>query len=204
MWKKVLCVAGVASLALVVIAVGLFWFATGPRDLSRYPDPRESPYRLPFPGGKSYWCVQSNRGVVSHRGRGEFAYDFAMPVGSDICAARSGKVVRVIDRHDGNGYKWPNNVIIVEHADGTRGCYAHIKKGGSYVRVGDTVEQGQVIAASGHVGNSMMPHLHFHVTDAERNGTIPFTFADVTRHNGVPRMFRKYTSGNVSPARPAD
>src|SRR5262249_40085797 len=97
---------GGATLLLSALAV-LFVVLTGPRDLSRYPDPAASPYRLPWTPGvpprPPRLCVQGNRAVVSHRAREEFAYDFAMPVGSDVCAARAGVVCRVDTGQDGHG-----------------------------------------------------------------------------------------------------
>src|SRR5262249_35707562 len=97
---------------------------------------------------------------------------------------------------DGNGLKKPNNYVVIDHGDGTFSHYLHIKQGGSYVAVGRKVEQGERIAASGNVGRSMMPHLHFDVTD--QAGTLfPITFADVTADRGIPRMFKSYTSGNA-------
>ena len=181
--------------ALPVIGAALFFMLTGPQDLSQFPPSEESPYLLPWPEGIDRFCVQGVRGVVSHRGNSQFSYDFYMPIGSDICAARAGKVVKVVQHHDGNGRNWPNNVVLVDHGDGTRACYAHIKQDGAYVAEGDEVEQRQVIAASGNVGNSMMPHLHFHITDMEAQRTIPISFLDVKKDRGVPRMFKWYTSG---------
>jgi murein DD-endopeptidase MepM/ murein hydrolase activator NlpD len=119
-----------------------------------------------------------------------------MPVGSDICAARAGEVIKVVADRDGHGYQWPNNMVVIRHDDGTTGSYLHIRKDGARVAVGDKVTQGQVIAASGHVGNSMLPHLHFHVADPEGKGTIPISFSDVKRDRGIPRMFKWYKSGN--------
>lgn len=185
-------------LLLVLLGAGLAAYAvfTGPRNLSSYPPAAESPYLLPYPAGVTWRCVQSNRAIVSHRGGEQYAYDFYMPEGSDVCASRAGEVVTVVQHHDGHGYRWPNNKVVVRHDDGTLAAYLHIQKDGSRVAAGDLVARGQVIAASGHVGNSMMPHLHFHVSDPARGGTIPLSFADVKRHAGVPRMFFRYTSGN--------
>jgi hypothetical protein len=181
-------------LLLVLIEIVVFSVWTGPRDLALYPPARQSPYRLPWPAGARHLCPQGNRAVVSHRGFEEFAYDFAMPIGSDVCAARGGIVVKVEVTHDGNGADLPNNMIVIRHEDGTWGFYLHLQQGGSYVEVGDKVEQGQRIGASGNVGLSLLPHLHFHVMD--QNGTtLPITFADV-EGDGIPRMFLCYTSGN--------
>jgi murein DD-endopeptidase MepM/ murein hydrolase activator NlpD len=183
---------------IVLVLVLLYLLLTGPHDLSRYPPAADSPYRLPWPEGVTRLCVQSNRGIVSHRGTEEFAYDFAMPVGSDVCAARAGVVSQVIVEHDGHGLNAPNNYIYIDHGDGTFGYYGHLKRGGSYVAVGDAIQQGQRIAASGHVGHSLLPHLHFHVASASGQ-TLPITFADVASDAGIPRMFQRYTSGNASP-----
>lgn len=197
---KILRVVSGILLALFIIGAGMFWSMTGPQDLTVFPPPDKSPYLLPYPAGIRYLCVQGVRAVVSHRGRSQFAYDFYMPIGSDITAARAGEVARVVTEHDGNGYQWPNNVVVIRHDDGTLACYAHIKKGGSYVAVGEQVQQGQIIAASGNVGNSMFPHLHFHVTDPKTRETIPITFADVKTDAGIPRMFKRYTSANPIPS----
>jgi len=186
--------AAAAALGLAVAAL-LYGLLTGPRGESHYPPRAESPYRLPWPKGVERLCVQGNRGVVSHRDRGEFAYDFAMPVGSTVLAARGGRVVRVVDRHDGRGTQAPNNLVVIEHGDGTRGHYLHLEQGGAQVEVGQRVRQGQAIGRSGNVGRSLLPHLHFHVTG--RAGTVPITFADVEADRGIPRMFKRYVSGNT-------
>ncbi|MEQ2010416.1 MAG: M23 family metallopeptidase [Limisphaerales bacterium] len=172
---------------------------TGPRDLARYPARVTSPYKLPWPAGVKWLCIQSNRGIVSHRGAGEFAFDFLMPEGSDVCAARGGMVTAVLVSHDGHGLKAPNNYLAIAHGDGTSGWYLHLRKDGSLVRVGERVEQGRRIAKSGHVGRSLAPHLHFQVRDDTLRTTIPISFADVGEHAGVPRMGFHYTSGNKGP-----
>jgi murein DD-endopeptidase MepM/ murein hydrolase activator NlpD len=119
-----------------------------------------------------------------------------MPVGSDVCAARAGTVTRVVIHHDGHGLHMPNNLVAVDHGDGTTAWYLHLQKGGSLVKVGDYIAQGQKIAQSGHVGRSLAPHLHFQVTDSARRGTLPVSFSDVTYLRGIPRMLFFYTSGN--------
>ena len=189
----------IPCLALLVGVVTCCGVATGPEDISRYPLAAHSPYRLPWAAGQTHLCVQGNRGIVSHHGWERFAYDFAMPVGTDICAARGGKVISVVVCHDGHGHNWPNNLIAIEHDDHTLGYYLHLRKDGSRVKAGDIVKQGQVIAESGDVGNSMMPHVHFHVTDASRKTTLPITFSDVSQDAGIPRMFKTYTSANRPP-----
>ena len=183
-------------IVLLLLAAAYLIF-TGPRHLDRYPDAKSSPYRLPWPAGESHFCAQSNRGIVSHRGWEEYAYDFLMPVGSDVCAARGGVVRSVVVNHDGHGLHKPNNFIAIDHGDGTTAWYLHLERGGSLVGIGETVIQGQVVARSGHVGRSVVPHLHFQVTDSSRHSTLPVAFADVGVQRGVPRMYFSYTSGNA-------
>ena len=195
MIKKIGIAMGIGVLVLAGIGLILYSTLTGPEDLSAFPPRETSPYVLPWAKGASKLCVQGVRGIVSHRGNSQFAYDFYMSVGTDILAAREGMVTRVVQHHDGNGVNWPNNVVVVEHEDGTRACYAHIRKGGALVAEGQAVAQGEAIALSGNVGNSMMPHLHFHVTDPAQGKTIPITFRDVHRDLGIPRMFHWYVSG---------
>ena len=105
----------------------------------------------------------------------------------------------VVVSHDGHGLRRPSNRVVIRHDDETLGNYLHFKKDGSRGEVGDLVKRGQVLAASGHVGKSMIPHLHFDVTDSERKDTLPITFSDVRRDAGIPRMFKSYTSSNVYP-----
>ena len=192
-WRGALLWIALGSVALLGSA---YMFFTGPRDLTRYPQAISSPYKLPWPKDVSWLCIQSNRGIVSHRGYEEFAFDFKMPVGSDVCAAREGRVLTVNVGHDGNGLNAPNNRIVIEHPDGSRGVYLHLQKDGSLVKAGQDIRQGQKIARSGNVGRSMTPHLHFHVSSAESAVTLPISFSDVADHKGVPRMFHRYTSGN--------
>jgi murein DD-endopeptidase MepM/ murein hydrolase activator NlpD len=182
---------------ILILLGAAYVLCTGPRGLDRYPPPETSPYRLPWPAGVTRLCIQSNRGIVSHRGWEEFAWDFGMPVGSDVCAARGGVVTAVVTGHDGHGPRAPNNLIRIDHGDGTTGCYLHLRKGGALVRVGDRVRQGQRIGLSGHVGRSLTPHLHFAVTRAPDGWTVPVSFADVPAGRGVPRLGGRYTSGNA-------
>lgn len=184
-------------LLLVIVAAGVVHFGfEGPRNQEKYPPRATSPYLLPFRGGVSRMCIQSNHCIYSHNGWQEFAYDFPMPVGSDVVAARDGVVSSISVAHDGHGSF--NNDIIVKHADGTYAQYLHLMKGGSYVRAGQKVKQGDLLGASGDVGISTGPHLHFALyayDDTGRFVTVPVTFADVPG-DGICRMFRWYVSGN--------
>jgi hypothetical protein len=72
--------------------------------------------------------------------------------------------------------KYPTNISI-EQADGNSvivdigqhhyALYAHMQSESIRVRPGDRVTAGQVIGLVGNSGNSVAPHLHFHVMSSE-------------------------------------
>ncbi len=168
-------------------------FFTGPQDFHHYPPRIDSPYKLPWKSGVKRLVVQGNRSFTSHRDRHRYAWDFLMATGTQILAARSGTVIEVSDGYDGIGLN--SNFILLEHEDGQRSGYYHIQQKGSLVASGDFVTQGQPIALSGMVGQTMFPHLHFLVFNKEESTSIPVTFNDVLE--GVPLAGRFYVSGNV-------
>ncbi len=169
------------------------WFFTGPENLLVYPPGARSPYKLPWKAGVSRFVAQGNRSFTSHRGFHFYAWDFVMPIGTEVLAARDGKVAKVQDSFDGIGLD--SNVVEVTHEDGERSAYAHIRHNGALVKVGDLVRQGQPIALSGMVGQAPGPHLHFLVINKEGTSSIPISFNDVP--GGVPLAGRFYTSGNA-------
>lgn len=151
--------------------------------------------KLPFPAGERTWVIQGNHSRFNHTRTNlaqDYAWDFRRPCGTPVLAALPGTVTSVIDRHDGIG--GDNNEVEVQHPDGSVASYLHILHGSARVAVGAVVAQGDRLAAVGSVGHSLTGHIHFHVRAG--GGTIPVKFADVTRHDGIPRAFRFYTSGN--------
>ncbi|KAL1496891.1 hypothetical protein AB1Y20_001389 [Prymnesium parvum] len=114
-------------------------------------------------------CVQGNHGASSHHGELRFAFDWAMPVGTPVLAAREGVVAAVCDHFRAHGRRVEDkakaNYVAVRHSDGLYSRYYHLKHGGARVALGERVEQGQLIALSGNTGFSGGPHLHFDVTD---------------------------------------
>ena len=58
------------------------------------------------------------------------------------------------------------NAVIVDLGGGAFATFAHLKPGSVRVKVGDRVRTGQPIGEVGNSGNSLAPHLHFHVSDA--------------------------------------
>ncbi len=76
--------------------------------------------------------------------------------GANIYAAAAGKVVKVKWGSTGYGYH-----LIIDHGDGIQTLYAHCSN--MFVKVGQYVNQGDIIAAVGSTGNSTGPHLHFEI-----------------------------------------
>lgn len=124
-------------------------------------------YWLPYREGTRYLLVQAANSKMSHTA--ELSYDFKMKTGSSVCAARPGVVIRARGNSNKGGLKEENladgNYIVIQHIDGSIANYWHLQQNGVYVKVGDTVEQGQVIGASGNTGYTAFPHLHFQVVD---------------------------------------
>jgi murein DD-endopeptidase MepM/ murein hydrolase activator NlpD len=81
--------------------------------------------------------------------------DFRGSTGAPIYAAANGEVIAAqYSRSYGN-------MIIIDHGGGVTTVYAHASR--IYVRSGQTVKRGQVIAAIGSTGLATGPHLHWEV-----------------------------------------
>jgi murein DD-endopeptidase MepM/ murein hydrolase activator NlpD len=124
-----------------------------------FPSPAQSEYVLPFPKRKTYHLSQTYCYLHSTH-RNELAYDFDLPLGAEIVAARAGEVVDARDDLP-NDSPWPNaNYMKVRHEDGTVASYIHLMQNSIRFGVGSRVEQGQVIAQASMSG-TIDPHLHF-------------------------------------------
>jgi hypothetical protein len=172
-------------------------------------------YKLPFPEGKSYRVSQGNNEQTSHHGKARFAFDFAMPEGDLIVAARGGVVSRVQERYTacgGSELANKTNFVIIEHYDDPQPCsdlYLHIFPHSAAefgIKPGDTVQQGQSIARAGKVGWSWCgAHLHFQRQERGRSWwqqSLPSSFVDVP--GGVPVTGQVVTSQNIAPAPPSE
>jgi murein DD-endopeptidase MepM/ murein hydrolase activator NlpD len=142
---------------------------------------------LPYASGAGRKVLQGYKGPWGHQGLAEFSYDFEMPIGSPVVAARSGEVVHLVEHHkDGTRKPGEENVVVIKHADGSFARYYHLTTGGVLAKIGDRVERGQPIARSGDSGASAGPHLHFDVTklcfEWGTCQTIPIEFDGVTEN----------------------
>ncbi len=81
--------------------------------------------------------------------------DFGVPIGTPVRAAERGTVLYA-GWYGGYGY-----TVIINHGGGITTLYAHNSR--LTVGVGQEIQRGQVVAASGSTGLSTGPHVHFEV-----------------------------------------
>ena len=93
--------------------------------------------RKPVSGG----VTTSVFGDVVDRRATHLGHDWAVEVGTSVCAAADGTVEKA--------------------------RYAHLSK--ILINLGDTVEQGRIIGLSGNTGDSTGPHLHFEVIQNDKH-----------------------------------
>lgn len=112
-------------------------------------------YIKPIAGGR----MSSGFGKRSAPTKGASTYhkgiDWATPVGTPVYASSGGVVAKA---GWGSGYGY---VVYINHPDGRQTRYGHLSK--VKVSAGQTVKQGQIIAASGNTGRSTGPHVHFEI-----------------------------------------
>jgi hypothetical protein len=138
--------------------------------------------------------------------------------GAEVLAVADGVIVNVVDgipdtvpRADGRtempmpmtNANVAGNWVALDIGNDRYAFYAHLQPGSIRVRIGDRVRAGAILGLLGNSGNSVGPHLHFHVGDANSlNGSEgqPYVFsrftlagrlkrtpgADVERVNAVP------------------
>ena len=114
--------------------------------------------------------------------------------GEPVLAPADGTVVSVSDVHPdapvGNVGVTPptGNHILLDIGGGRYAVLAHLQQGSARVGEGERVRPGQRIAAVGDSGDSLVPHLHFHVQDSpgfgEQVRTFPVVFGDAVLIRG--------------------
>ena len=172
-------------------------------------------YRYPWKGGVSFNVGQGNNNPSgSHNGSQAWAFDFGLPSGTEIRAARGGTVEWLQESQTttynpnqptgpgnqpfpaGSLQNW-GNAVRIRHAGGFTSWYFHIQSNGVLVNVGDVVAQGQVIARSDNTGRSSGAHLHFQVQadSADWGQSVPCTFGTACEQ---PATGATATSDNAS------
>ncbi|MFO0690139.1 MAG: M23 family metallopeptidase [Myxococcota bacterium] len=160
-------------------------------------------YRMPFGGPSPAEISQGYDGPFTHKGLAAYALDIPLPLGTPVLAARGGTIVEVPTDPVASGVAERRSEsemdrrVMIEHADGTFGIYAHLRPGGP-ARLGQHVEAGDPIGFSGDTGFATGPHLHFEVAKFRRDGqrqTLPVRFWNGTAQGFVPLAGFAYAPG---------
>jgi murein DD-endopeptidase MepM/ murein hydrolase activator NlpD len=143
------------------------------------------------------WEQLDDEGRV-YRGSGTDVTSYNI-YGKDVLAVADAKVASVIDNLPNQvPGKMPTNIpieqadgnsIVLDLGGGRYALYAHLKPGSINVHAGDTVKLGQTIALVGNSGNTLEPHLHFHVMN----------HASPLASNGLPYEIDNFTVTATSP-----
>ena len=126
--------------------------------------PNSKGFVWPYPGDTHVYSPYGMRyHPIYHRNRMHTGVDLGGSYGNPIVAAKDGTVILVINPREGRntGGSGYGNYIVIAHDNGVSTLYAHLRS--TYVRVGDSVQAGEKIAACGSTGTSTGAHLHFEV-----------------------------------------
>lgn len=188
--------ATMTFLAALVAACGE---GTEPEDIPQQPetradclagatfgDPDVSPYCLPWAEGESYTVGQSYCSPPPGSHQTRYAYDFLMPLGTEILNVRAGEVVELREHFaDDDRTGGHENMVSLRHEDGTISIYMHLEHQGVAVEMGETVPRGVLLGWSGKSGDPAgIPHLHFQI--CLRSGLCSYTTQEIT----LPVNFR--------------
>lgn len=80
--------------------------------------------------------------------------DIAASEGTPVLASGDGKVIL-----SGKDYFYTGNMVIIDHGYGLQTIYAHLQK--ATIKVGDMVNQGDIIGYVGKTGRATGAHLHW-------------------------------------------
>lgn len=113
-----------------------------------------NPTRVPVEG----WITSDfgmRRSPYSGVTKMHYGVDIASPVGTPVQSAADGKVV-FADFRGGYG-----RMIVIDHGYGLSTIYGHTSQ--LFVKKGDVIKRGDIIASVGSTGASTGPHLHYEV-----------------------------------------
>lgn len=121
--------------------------------------------RRPIPDGirvtQEYGLTAFARMSGAYPTLGHLGIDFAAPMSTPLVAPAAGIISHV-------GFGEPGSLgyfVRMKVDEDESRVFAHLKSGSAKVKVGDKVEEGKVLAATGDTGWSTGPHLHWQVTD---------------------------------------
>lgn len=114
--------------------------------------------------------VESQKRITNHFSTKHQGVDLGWRVNereNKVYAHSKGKVIMVVNEYDimpgSVGMKSYGNYVDIEHENGYKTRYAHLKKNSILVKIGDRVAENTVIGIMGTSGNAYGRHLHFEV-----------------------------------------
>jgi murein DD-endopeptidase MepM/ murein hydrolase activator NlpD len=118
----------------------------------------------PFSALRDFDCGE--RTFAGHTGHDAYLRSFReQDIGVPVFAPLDGVVAEIHDGEpDHNTDDDPDsasNLIVIDHGDGQKTMFTHLRKGSITVQAGQVVTAGTQIALVGSSGQSVAPHLHF-------------------------------------------
>ncbi len=130
-----------------------------------------------YAGGKWAFPLKSGYTLTSHFGERRSyeshpGVDLAVPTGTPVYAAQSGKVVTA------GWYGGYGNAVVIYHGNGLTSVYGH--NSSVTVKTGQRVRKGQQISLAGSTGWSTGSHLHFEVRNSSGTPISPGPYIGVS------------------------
>ena len=116
------------------------------------------------------WACGS-KSYDGHRGVDLTLRSFAqMDAGVPVLAPAPGRISEATDDQYDRNKSWTNggglaNYVTIDHPNGLRTFYGHLRRNSITVEVGQAVAAGDTLGLVGSAGTSDHPHLHFQVMD---------------------------------------
>jgi murein DD-endopeptidase MepM/ murein hydrolase activator NlpD len=178
-----------------------------PDDSQRYrlPFASDAPRRLTRGVGEAKSASRSQEmDWVLHSSRFRYGFDFDLPVGTPVLAARAGTVTRTADGFTEGGQRKElatrANGVTVLHDDGSFAVYTHLSRG-LEVKPEQRVAAGDLLGQSGDTGYTELPKLHFAVLRLDAKGeleSVAIRFDDGSSEGFVPIAGRAYGGAGAS------
>lgn len=117
-----------------------------------------------------FTLVKDGAAAINEGTANDFFYSFGQPV----LAPAAGKVVWAADGVPDNSPGRPNldkpvgNAIVIDHGNGEFSMLSHLKQWSVFVRVGQTVAPGDIIAMCGNSGAVGEPHVQYQLMNGPR------------------------------------
>ncbi len=126
--------------------------------------------------------VESTKRITQNFKKSHFAIDLGSRKTEEeniVKAHSAGIIVELIDgkekKQGSSGLESYGNYLLIDHQNGYKTRYAHLKKNSFFVSNGDKVEEGTLLGVMGDSGNAYGRHLHFEVIkNGKRINPFPY------------------------------